>query len=138
MRVSISESVENYANFIKEVYHLTHKAPVKLSMNHLMKKHRVSSMIAVQLQKDGVLRRGHYNVYRWIGPEPSPSFIANLRNEVMIYHRDTKLRRENANIKGQVKLDLAPETAVHPVVSKPRVRKKRSVSIFWGLIKFNY
>jgi len=57
---------------------------------------------------------------------------------VMVYHRNTKLKREEANNKGQVKLNLAPETAVHPVVSKSKVRKKKSVSIFWGLIKFNY
>jgi len=137
MRVSRTDSVVNYANFIQEVYDLTHKAPTEVSMQQLCRKHRVATTICTKLQEGGVLRRGHRNTYRWIGPAPTPQFIAAMRNGTIQYHREMTYK-QRAVVKEQLQMNLGAETRVTPIVSKTKRQAKRTFSFFWGLIKFNY
>lgn len=137
MKVSNSESVVNYANFINEVYALTHRAPAQVSMQSLTRKYRVATTVCTKLQENGVLRRGHKNTYRWLGPAPTPEFIAKMRNETLEYHR---YMARNPKIVGkqQLSMDLAPETQVTPITTPVRRKSKKTFSLFWGMIKFNY
>lgn len=138
MRVSRSESVENYAKFIQEVYELTHKAPVRVPLHALARKHRISQMVSTALQQEGSLRRGKLNTYRWMGPAPTPTYTAGIRNSVMVYHKENSQKHKAERMKDQVKMDLAPETAVTPTVTRAKYKRKKNISLFWGLIKFSY
>jgi hypothetical protein len=137
MKVSISDSVVNYANFINEVYTLTHKAPTEVSMQRLCRKHRVATTVCTKLKEEGVLRRGHKNTYRWIGPAPTPQFIASMRNSTLMYHRNMTNKSKDV-VKEQLQMNLGSETRVTPIVSKAKRQPKRTFSFFWGLVKFNY
>jgi hypothetical protein len=137
MKVSRTDSVVNYANFINEVYNLTHKAPTEVPMQRLCRKHRVATTICAKLKEEGVLRRGHKNTYRWIGPAPTSQFIAAMRNDTLQYHRDMTVKQRTVS-KEQLQMNLGAETRVTPVVSKTKRQAKRTFSFFWGLIKFNY
>ena len=138
MRVSRSESVENYAKFIQKVYELTHKAPVRVSIHQLAEEHRISKMAPIMLQNKGSLRRGKHNIYRWVGPPPSSTFVAEIRESVLFYHRENTKKNREQRMKDQVKMDLAPETAVTPTVTRAKYKRKKNISLFWGLIKFSY
>jgi hypothetical protein len=137
MKVSKTDSVVNYANFINEVYNLTHKAPAEVSMQRLCRKHRVATTVCTKLKEEGVLRRGHKNTYRWMGPAPTPQFIAQMRNSTLQYHREMAGKDKSA-AKDQLLMDLGAEARVTPIVSKTKRQTKRTFSFFWGLVKFNY
>ena len=140
MRVSRTESMENYAKFIQEVYELTHKAPARIPINTLARKHRISQMVSTALQQEGSLRRGKLNTYRWMGPVPTPTYMAAIRNSVMSYHKEVSQKHKAQRMKDQVKLDLAPETKPHidRVTTTKGKKKRRTFSLLWGAIKFNY
>lgn len=137
MNILTSDSVVNYANFINEVYKLTHKAPTVVSMQKLIRKHHVATTVCTKLQEEGVLRRGHKNTYRWMGPAPTPEFIAKMRNKTLEYHRAMSKNPKTVG-KDQLKMDLAPETQVNPIVTPVKRKSKKTFSLFWGMIKFNY
>ena len=138
MRVSRSESVENYAKFIQKAYELTHKAPVRIPLHTIAREHRISQMVITALQEEGSLRRGRLNTYRWIGPAPTPAYTAAIRNSVMAYHKEVSQKNKADRMRDQMKMELAPETAVTPTVSKTKYKRKKNISLFWGLIKFSY
>lgn len=106
----------------------------------LAKKYRISQMTSIMLQNSGSLRRGKINTYRWIGPAPTPEFIEHVHSTVLSYHREITRKNRSAQMKDQVKLDLAPETKPHAVVSPTTKSKKkqRTFSFLWGAIKFSY
>ena len=135
MRISEKQSIDNYRKFINNFYKLTKNNAKAVGAVNLCREHNVSSTVMMFLYKHGFIKKVEGHKYIWIGDAPTDRMCDKVRKSSCNYHNVMAKKRELERI--EVTKNLAPETHVTPIVARTRAKKK-SFSLFWGLIKFNY
>lgn len=135
MRISDKKSIDNYRKFIKNFYELTKNNAKAVGAINLCREYNVSSMVMMFLYKHGSIKKVDGNKYIWIGDAPTDRMCDKIRKSTCNYHGMMAKKRNLEKI--EIAKNLAPETQVTPIVTRTRAKKK-SFSLFWGLIKFNY
>ena len=121
----MNPKVRRILNFLNEVYNLINENSNKLSLRDLLRKHHLSNTIIHTIKQQGLFI-GRHGLYEWNSTIPD----FNMANKVLI---EEDKKRKAYNQKKVVKPIIENE------IQKVEVTKQqKTISIFWGMFKFNY
>jgi len=141
MRARPEITRQNVLNFLNEIYSLTNENVYYVSLNKISRKHRISNINSFTILKSKLLCK-YDNGYKWNSIKPN----LKMADKLIHFNRQTNLKwidskSNNTSKEQEVSKPIAKDKKVVVVdnIKKVEVTKQqKTISIFWGMFKFNY
>ena len=144
---------KRFLNCLNEVYNLTKDGYVHISLNNVVKEHKVSNRLPRIIGEEfvNIIQNGRQYDYKWKSIKPNLKMVDKCIVECSKLNRESMsksvIKYDSAHdiAKKQIQIKNTERKIVKPKIKKDTHREKvikeyrdKSISILWGLIKIKY